>query len=165
MRKDKTTVERARTLRAEQTAVEAKLWQHLRNRQLNNMKFVRQEPIAPYIVDFVCRAQKLVIEFDGSTHETPEELAHDSARTAFLVEQGYRVIRFRNEDIFGDLQPVLDEIMRHLVQVPPHPPTHLRSRAPTLSPKGEGMRPQLPSHSIAPNGIWLDRVATAEWCF
>ena len=115
MRKDKTTVERARTLRAEQTAVEAKLWQHLRNRQLNNMKFVRQEPIAPYIADFVCRAQKLVIEIDGSTHETPEELAHDSARTAFLVEQGYRVIRFRNEDIFGDLEPVLDEIMRHLV--------------------------------------------------
>jgi len=81
---------------------------------LDGFKFSRQEPIGPYIVDFVCRAKKLVAEIDGVTHETPEELAHDVARTEFLVGQGYRVIRFRNEEVFGDLGPVLDEIMRNL---------------------------------------------------
>jgi very-short-patch-repair endonuclease len=101
-------------MRSEPTAAESKLWQHLRNRQLNNFKFARQEPIGHYIADFVCRAKKLVIEIDGATHETPEELAHDSARTAYLMREGYRVIRFKNEEVFGDLGPVLDEIVRNL---------------------------------------------------
>jgi very-short-patch-repair endonuclease len=114
MRKDKTTLERARAMRREPTPAESKLWQHLRNRQLNNFKFARQEPIGPYIADFVCRAKKLVIEIDGVTHETPEELAHDAARTAFLVREGYRVVRFHNEEVFGDLGPVLEAIMRNL---------------------------------------------------
>ena len=114
MRKDPTTLTRARTLRRDATATEKILWHHLRNRQLSNFKFARQETIGPYIADFVCRAKKLIIEIDGVTHETPDELAHDAARTEFLVGQGYRVIRFRNEDIFGDLGPVLDEIMRNL---------------------------------------------------
>ena len=114
MRKDPTTVAYARTLRRDATAAEKILWHHLRNRQLNNFKFSRQEPIGPYIADFVCRAKKLIVEIDGVTHETAEELADDVARTEFLVGQGYRVIRFRNEDIFGDLGPVLDEIMRNL---------------------------------------------------
>ena len=114
MRKDPTTLAYARTLRRETTAAEKILWHHLRNRQLNNFKFSRQEPIGSYIADFVCRTKKLVIEIDGVTHETAEELAHDVARTEFLVGQGYRVIRFRNEDIFGDLGPVLDEIILNL---------------------------------------------------
>ncbi len=83
MRKNPTTLKRAKAMRSEPTASESKLWQALRNRQLNNFKFARQEPIDPYIVDFVCRAKKLIIEIDGATHETPEELAHDAARTAF----------------------------------------------------------------------------------
>ena len=114
MRKDPTTLARARTLRRDATAAEKILWHHLRNRQLNNFKFSRQEPIGPYIADFVCRAKKLIIEIDGVTHETAEELAHDVTRTEFLVGQGYRVIRFQNEDIFGDLGPVLEAIMRTL---------------------------------------------------
>jgi very-short-patch-repair endonuclease len=114
MHKNPTTLAHARAMRSEPTAAEKILWQHLRNRQLGNTKFARQEPIGPYIVDFVCRSRKLVIEIDGATHETPEELAHDAARTAFLVREGYRVVRFKNEDIFGDLSPVLDEIMRNL---------------------------------------------------
>jgi very-short-patch-repair endonuclease len=114
MRKDPITLARARTLRREATAAEKILWHHLLNRQLDGFKFSRQEPIGPYIVDFVCRAKKLIVEIDGVTHETVEELAHDAARTGFLVGQGYRVIRFRNEEVFGDLGPVLDEIMRNL---------------------------------------------------
>jgi very-short-patch-repair endonuclease len=114
MRKDPTTLARARELRSTSTQAESKLWQHLRNRQLNNFKFVRQEPIGPYIADFVCRTKKLVIEIDGVTHETLEELAHDAARTAFLVREGYRVVRFSNEQIYGDLSPVLEAIGQHL---------------------------------------------------
>ena len=114
MRKNPTTLARARTLRREPTSAESKLWQHLRNRQLNNTKFTRQEPIGPYIADFVCRAKKLVIEIDGVTHETPDELSHDATRTAFLERESYRVIRFRNEEIFGDLGPVLEAIMQNL---------------------------------------------------
>jgi very-short-patch-repair endonuclease len=114
MRKDPLTLDRARILRRESTQAESKLWHHLRNRQLNNFKFTRQEPIGPYIADFACRAKKLIIEIDGATHETPEELAHDAARTEFLVREGYRVIRFSNEDIFGDLSPVLEAIVRNL---------------------------------------------------
>ena len=114
MHKDPITLERARALRRESTPAESKLWQHLRNRQLGNLKFTRQEPIGHYIADFVCRARKLVIEIDGVTHETPEELVHDVARTAYLEREGYRVMRFKNEDIFGDLGPVLETIMRNL---------------------------------------------------
>lgn len=112
MRKDPTTLSRARTLRRESTPAESKLWQHLRNRQLGNFKFARQEPIGPYIADFVCRAKKLVIEIDGVTHETPEELAHDATRTIYLEREGYRVVRFTIEDIFGDLGPERETIVR-----------------------------------------------------
>ncbi len=112
------TIFRARTLRRESTRAENILWQHLRNRQLNGAKFSRQVPIDPYIADFACREAKLVIEIDGATHETPEQLAHDAKRSAFLAEQGYRVIRFRNEDIFGDLDPVLKAIINALSQGP-----------------------------------------------
>jgi very-short-patch-repair endonuclease len=114
MRRNPTTLARARELRREPTAAEKIIWHHLRNRQLNGFKFSRQELIGPYIADFVCRTKKLIIEIDGVTHETAEELAHDAARTEFLVGQGYRVIRFKNEDIFGDLGPVVDKIMRNL---------------------------------------------------
>ena len=114
MRKDPTTLAHARELRREATAAEKILWHHLRNRQLGNLKFARQEPIGPYIADFVCRAKKLIIEIDGVTHETAQELAHDAIRTEFLARQGYCVIRFRNEDIFGDLGPVLEAIKRNL---------------------------------------------------
>jgi very-short-patch-repair endonuclease len=118
------TITRARTLRREATQTEAKLWQHLRNRQLNGAKFTRQVPIGPFIADFACRTAMLVIEIDGATHETPEQLEHDAMRSAFLAEQGYRVIRFRNEDIFGDLEPVLEIIMSALGKGPS--PSHRR---------------------------------------
>ena len=103
---------RARELRREATTAENKLWYFLSNRQLDGLKFVRQHPIGPYFADFACRGERLVVEIDGATHETPEELAHDATRTAYLHEQGYRVIRFRNEEIYGDLGPMLEAIRR-----------------------------------------------------
>ena len=105
---------RARTLRREQTVAESKLWACLRNRQLNGVKFSRQVSIGPFFADFCCREAKLVIEIDGATHETPEELSYDSRRTKWLESQGYRVIRFRNEEMMGDLDFVLEKIQRSL---------------------------------------------------
>jgi very-short-patch-repair endonuclease len=105
---------RSRELRRNSTNAESKLWQFLRNRQIEGHKFVRQEPIGPFFVDFVCRKSKLVVEIDGATHGEPEEIAYDARRTAFLETQGYRVVRFTNEEVYGDLGPILDEILKQL---------------------------------------------------
>jgi very-short-patch-repair endonuclease len=109
---DEKTTARARSFRREATKAETILWRHLQNRQLSVAKFVRQEPIGPYFADFACRKAKLIVEIDGPTHENKE--AYDAQRTARLSALGYRVIRFTNDQIFGDLGPVLDEITRHL---------------------------------------------------
>jgi very-short-patch-repair endonuclease len=106
--------ERARSLRRSQTQAEARLRRRLRNRGLNGYKFSRQEPIGPYIADFVCREQKLVVELDGATHSTNEELAHDSRRTGFLAASGYFVQRFFNEEIYNNLDGVLETILVRL---------------------------------------------------
>jgi very-short-patch-repair endonuclease len=105
---------RARELRRNSTAAEQKLWSHLKGRQIGNAKFVRQEPIGRYFADFACRKAKLVIEIDGVTHSTIEEKSKDAIRTAELEKMGYRVIRFSNEEIFGDLDPILEIILRNL---------------------------------------------------
>lgn len=110
---NKSTI-RARTLRREQTAAESKLWACLRNRQLGGVKFSRQVSIGPFFADFCCREAKLVIEIDGVTHETSEELASDTRRSAWLEAQGYRVIRFCNEELMGDLDAVLERIQLNL---------------------------------------------------
>jgi very-short-patch-repair endonuclease len=108
------STERVRSLRREQTLAESKLWACLRNRQLNGVKFARQISIGPYFADFCCHEAKLVIEVDGVTHETLEELSHDARRTVWLAAQGYRVIRFRNEELLGDLDFVLERIQLSL---------------------------------------------------
>ena len=105
---------RARTLRREQTSAESKLWACLRNRQLGGVKFSRQVLIGPFFADFCCREAKLVIEIDGVTHETLEEVTRDNRRTVWLEAQGYRVIRFRNEELMGDLDAVLERIQLNL---------------------------------------------------
>jgi very-short-patch-repair endonuclease len=101
-------------LRREQTAAESKLWACLRNRQRDGVKFSRQVSVGPFFADFCCREAKLIIEIDGVTHETPEEIASYTRRTAWLEAQGYRVIRFRNEELMGDLDFVLERIKRSL---------------------------------------------------
>ena len=104
------TVNRARNLRRESTPAERKLWDALRNRQLDGMKFVRQEPVGPYIADLICRSEGLIIEVDGPTHDAPEAQAYDQRRTDWLQREGYKVLRFTNEDVFGDLEPLLASI-------------------------------------------------------
>ena len=97
----------ARQLRKELTVPEARLWEQLRDRQLENNKFRRQAPIGSYIVDFVCVEKKLIVEVDGWTHPSENEILFDERRTAFLHEQGYRVIRFQNIEIKEGLDQVL----------------------------------------------------------
>ena len=110
----KRKLNQARELRKSSTPAEAKLWEQLRNRQLEGFKFVRQATVGPYIVDFLCREQKLVIELDGWTHSTPEEVLHDRTRTSFLITEGYRVIRFTNDEALHGTDEMLVLILEEL---------------------------------------------------
>ena len=100
---------RARDLRNEATDAERKLWQHLKGSQLGNLKFSRQIPLGPYICDFACRSHKLVIELDGGQHQ--DQVDYDNVRTAKLEALGYRLIRFWNGDVFGNIDGVLEVIL------------------------------------------------------
>ena len=101
----------ARRLRVNQTDAETVLWNRLRNRQIDGHKFARQVPIASYICDFVCRERRLVVEVDGGQHS---ESASDEIRDRRLNEDGYRVLRFWNNDVLGNLEGVLITIQTEL---------------------------------------------------
>ncbi len=98
----------ARRLRRNMTPAEQKLWDALKGKQLDGLKFRPQHPVGPFILDFWCPARKLVVELDGGSHEGRE--AEDKARTQRLRDYGYRVIRFRNEEVLTDLPSVLEQI-------------------------------------------------------
>ncbi|MFB2874478.1 endonuclease domain-containing protein [Aeromonas jandaei] len=100
----------AKRLRRDATQAEQKLWQQLRNRRLAGLKFRRQMPIGPYVVDFICLEQGLIIEVDGSQHGTQANQMHDEARTAYLNQQGFRVIRVWNNDVLSRMEVVLAHI-------------------------------------------------------
>lgn len=89
----------AKRMRREPTETEAKLWSMLRGQRLAGMKFKRQEQVGDYIVDFVCFGSRLIVEADGSQHA---ENAADTARDSWLQAQGFRVLRFWNNDILGN---------------------------------------------------------------
>ncbi|HKY84014.1 MAG TPA: endonuclease domain-containing protein [Anaerolineales bacterium] len=108
---------RARELRHPLTQAEMVLWQGLRNRQLG-MKFRRQHPIGTLIVDLYCHQAKLIVEIDGEVHGTPGQIARDAARTEWLEERGYRVIRFRNDEVLRDARSVLNAIGVAIAQLP-----------------------------------------------
>jgi len=98
----------ARRLRRNMTPAEQKLWDALKGRQLDGLKFRPQHPVGPFILDFWCPARKLVVELDGGSHAGRE--AEDEARTQQLQDYGYRVIRFRNAEVLADLPSVLGRI-------------------------------------------------------
>ena len=103
----RTIVGKARRLRRKSTDAETKLWFALRDRRLDGHKFIRQDPIGSYIVDFICREKKLVIEVDGGQHS---ENARDKMRDRNLQREGYRVLRYWNNDVLGNLDGVLSDI-------------------------------------------------------
>lgn len=102
-----------RALRQQQTPAEARLWLRLRNRQLHGRKFKRQYSIGPYIVDFYCADEKLAIELDGAVHNDVLRQEYDDERTLFVQEQGIRVVRFENREVFEALDIVLEAIAWH----------------------------------------------------
>jgi very-short-patch-repair endonuclease len=99
---------RARELRQPQTPAERALWRRLRNRQLGP-KFRRQHPIGRFIVDFYCAEARLATEIDGDSHA--EQAKYDAQRTAWLAEQGTRVIRFTNRQVHQQIEAVLEAIL------------------------------------------------------
>ena len=131
-------VNRARVLRDQQTSAEDKLWAKLRARRLGGLKFVRHHPIGPYFVDFACRSHKMVIEVDGGTHCTVQQVTEDERRTADLEARGYRVVRVTNTDIYDSLDGVLNGLLAVIVDRPPVGETQSDlPLSPTLSPGPE----------------------------
>jgi very-short-patch-repair endonuclease len=129
--------EQARRLRKAMTPQEVKLWAHLRGWRKHGYHFRRQAPRSGYIVDFVCLKSRLVIEVDGSGHGHYHQVVHDQKRDRVLFRKnGFRVLRFWNNEIDGSLADVLEAIHGALAGRPASPPTALRAVPPPRP--GEG---------------------------
>jgi very-short-patch-repair endonuclease len=113
-----TLLEKAKSLRRNQTDAENRLWYYLRAQRFMGLKFKRQKPIGSYIVDFVCWEQKLVIEIDGGQHA--EQIEYDIRRTQYLESEGYQVLRFWNNQVISELEGVL-EVIRLKIALSPTP--------------------------------------------
>jgi 2-isopropylmalate synthase len=112
---------RARAMRGAATDAELRLWRLLRDRRLDGLKFRRQVPVGPYIVDFLCVGARLIVEADGSQHS---ENALDEVRDAYLLRDGWRVLRFWNHEVIQNREGVLETILAHaasLRDTGPHP--------------------------------------------
>jgi very-short-patch-repair endonuclease len=101
---------RAHQLRRNTTDAEKKLWRHLRRLDLDGSHFRRQVPIGPYIADFACMAARLLVEIDGSQHAEDRKKVHDEARARWLEKEGYRVLRFWNNDITKNIDGVMEAV-------------------------------------------------------
>ena len=102
---------KARTLRKNSTIHENIIWNLIRNRQLNGLKFVRQYPIGKYIVDFACRDKKIVIELDGGQHNNEFNIIYDEERTKYIESLGYKVFRFWNNEIDSNIEGVYEKLL------------------------------------------------------
>jgi very-short-patch-repair endonuclease len=109
----------ARQLRRELTPEERKLWRLLRSRRFCLYKFRRQHPVEHYILDFACCEARLVIELDGGQHE--ERQGYDQRRTDFLIQRGWRVLRFWNNELQANESAVLERILEVLREILPSP--------------------------------------------
>ncbi len=110
---------KARKLRNNPTDAERALWQQLRLRQFGDYKFRRQQPLGPYIVDFVCLEKRLIVEVDGGQHG--EHTVYDAKRNTWLEAQGFRVLRFWNHEILQQIEAVKETIARALGCFDPPP--------------------------------------------
>jgi len=116
-RSNQNNIPGARVLRTGETHAEAVLWEALRGRKLNGLKFRRQHPIGPFVADFCCAERRLIVELDGEIHTTQQDC--DAEREALLHQAGYSVIRFANEQVLHDLPAVLDAIHHASLQLLP----------------------------------------------
>ncbi len=111
------TFEFAKQNRRNLTEAEDKIWQLVRNRNINNCKFRRQHPIAGFIPDFVCLEKKLIIEIDGGYHNEAKQIIYDEARENWLKEFGFDIIRFTNEEVLNNIAKVKEEISKKLASI------------------------------------------------
>jgi very-short-patch-repair endonuclease len=114
----------SRELRRNPTEAEVRLWRRLSARQVEGVRFNRQFPIGPFICDFVSRAEKLVVEVDGGQHASRGEA--DARRTAYLKAQGYRVLRFWNNDVLENTYGVVEALAGILRDRPSPSPSRER---------------------------------------
>jgi very-short-patch-repair endonuclease len=112
-------VERARRLRKDSTDAENRLWSHLRAHRYGGHKFKRQQPIGPYIVDFVCFDARVIIEVDGGQHA--DAARSDSIRDAWLAREGFRDLRFWNSEVLENTEGVMQRITSALRAPSPQP--------------------------------------------
>jgi very-short-patch-repair endonuclease len=124
--------QRARNLRRNQTDTERKLWTYLRLMKHDGFHFRRQVPIDRVIVDFACYSSRRVVEVDGGQHNVDAGRAVDARRDAYLKAQGFRVLRFWNNEVLGNSEGVVQRIQ-----------SALRDPHPNPSPQGEGLKPHL----------------------
>jgi very-short-patch-repair endonuclease len=106
----------ARSLRRSARAAEPRLWEGLRRKQVEAFRFRRQVILGDFIADFACFDARLVVEVDGATHSTEAEIARDDARSSTLAKQGYVILRFTNDEVFRNLDGVLDTIHARLLE-------------------------------------------------
>ena len=111
-----------RRLRSDMTGPETRLWSRLRARQLQGLKFRRQHGIGPYIVDFYCPEQSLVIEIDGDSHADADQMLKDQLRDRYFQSLGLRVIRYFNDDMMKNLDGVLEDVAKRLSSGSTSPP-------------------------------------------
>jgi very-short-patch-repair endonuclease len=123
----------ARRLRANATTAEDLLWRHLRRFEVKGSHFRRQVVIGPYVADFACMASRLIIEVDGSQHGNDGNRSRDEVRTRWLEAEGYRVMRFWNNDVTNRTEAVLGAIYNVISVTPPRLPP-----AGDPPPRGEG---------------------------
>jgi very-short-patch-repair endonuclease len=133
---------RARAMRGAPTDSELRLWRLLRDRRLSGFKFRRQVPVGPYIVDFLCVGAKLIVEADGSQHA---ESVRDNVRDAYLANQGWKVLRFWNNEVLQNREGVLETILAHARRPSSGPSGH-------LLPEGEGKSQTAAPEPFPPRG-------------
>ncbi len=104
----------ARNLRKKLTPQKEKLWKLLRNKRYKNLKFRRQYPIGKYIVDFICREKRLIIELDGGQHNEPNNIQSDISRSKYIEQYGYTILRFWNNEIDNNIEGVFKEIDKYI---------------------------------------------------
>ncbi len=127
----------AKNLRQTGTPTEEIMWKRLRNRQVQGLKFRRQQPIGPYIVDFYCAEINLIIEIDGDVHCIPSQVTIDQQRQQFLLSRGYTILRFTTNEVLKNIEGILEL----LVSYPsPHPYGSALQASPTAAPLPQGER-------------------------
>ncbi len=167
---DRIQFENARINRKESTEAEAKLWEQLRDSKLG-CKFRRQHPVENFITDFACLQKGLIVEVDGSYHNTEEQIQYDKSRTEVLEEKGFNILRFTNEEILENVYAVRDKIKAALTNQSES--KIINDPAPLSSSAGEGLgvrcyttRPDtifgVDFMVIAPEHELVERITTGE---